>query len=184
MGYKNTADVVTKNISMTSATYNAGYYYIPFTRPDTGTNYSSVYVRAAIVPDCPHSIVELKRYKHSIVYTESTDMNATTGTINTLISNCPFGATRYIKLASSILESMVEELYTICSDKIDEYGPSIQVQWFWYHNAEVDECLGDIGDKHSLIVKGDYGYVFKHDISLYRGTTPVHKTNQPKINID
>ena len=184
IGYKNTADVITKNINLTSATYNAGYYYIPFTRPDTGTGYSSVYVRAAVVPDCPHSIMELKPYKHSIVYTESTDMNATTGTINTLISNCPFGATRYIKLASSIIESMIEELYTMCSEKIDDYGPSIQVQWFWYHSTEVDECLGDISDRHSLIVKGDNGYVFKHDISLYRGTIPVHKTNRPKLHIN
>lgn len=184
MGYKNSADIITTRISTTSATYNAGYYYIPFTRPDTGTSYSSVRVRAAIVPDCPHSIVEMVSYKNNIVYTASTDMNATTGSINNLIYNIPSNETRYIKLSYTEIKNMIEILDGICPDKIDADGVAIQVQWFWYHDTNVEECLGDYGDKHSLRTKDSSGYEYKHDISLYRGTIPVHKTNRPKLNID
>lgn len=183
IGCKYDADVITTTVDINSATYNAGYYYIPITRPNRDTSYSSVRARAAIRPNCPYSIMELIRYSDGIVYTSSTDANASTGAVNNLVYELNLGDTKYIKLSYSHIQTLIPQLQMLCPDKIDTYGLAIQIQLFWHRSGDINASLGDLQDVHSLVTTDSSGYTYKHDISLYQGTTPIHKRNQPKINI-
>lgn len=168
-------DIITTTIEPNNAIYNAGYYYIPFSKPDHNTIYSSVRARVAVVPYCPHSIVEMRNYRDNIMVTASTDQQSQEITMDNAIVEFNTHETLYLKLSYNKMLNLVEKLIAsapgMVEEKIDRYGWAIQVQIFWYKQYDECESIGNIPYQHQTFkLQGS-----THDISLYHGTTPVHK---------
>ena len=163
-------EIITTTIDPNDAIYNAGYYYIPFSKPAHGTEYASVWARAAVVPDCPQSIVEMKSYRNNIVVTYSTDQKAKEISMNNAIVEFHTHKTLYLKLSYNKMLSLADALTEMIAGKIDRFGWVIQIQWFWYKKYDECESIGHTTHHPTFKLQGA-----THDISLYHGTTPVHK---------
>ncbi len=167
-------EIITTIVAPNDAIYNAGYYYIPFSKPDHDTPYASVWARAAVVPYCAHSIVEMKKYRSSIVVTENTDQQSQEITMNNAIMQFDTHETLYLKLSYNEMLNLVEELTAAApgnvEEKIDNEGWAIQTQVFWYKAHDECESIGNTVHHPTFKLQGS-----THDISLYHGTTPVHK---------
>ena len=167
-------EIITTVVEPNSAIYNAGYYYIPFSKPDHDTDYASVRARVAVVPNCLHSIVEMKKYRSDIMVTDNTDQQSQEVSMNNAIVEFRTYETLYLKLSYNEMLNLVEELIAsapgMVEEKIDRDGWAIQVQIFWYKQYDECESIGNTMYHPTFKLQGA-----KHDISLYHGTTPVHK---------
>lgn len=167
-------EIITTTITPSDAIYNAGYYYIPFSKPDHDTPYASVWARAAVVPDCQHSIVEMKKYPDVIFATTNTDQQAEEISMDNAIMEFYTHDTLYLKLSYNDMLNLVDELIASAPGeverKIDENGWAIKTQVFWYKTHDECESIGIKIYHPTFKLQGS-----THDISLYHGTTPVHK---------
>lgn len=173
-GCKCEPEIITTTIEPNSAIYNAGYYYIPFSKPNHDTNYASVRARAAVVPFCPHSIVEMRKYYSDIKVTASTDQQAQEILMDNAIVEFFTYDTLYLKLSYNEMHTLVDELISFApgtvEQKINDEGWAIKVQILWYKADYECESIGHTNRHSTFKLQGS-----THDISLYRGTIPVHK---------